>query len=259
MLSISNASADWFSETKRLMNSSSQGPVMPTDIEECRSYGRKMDEKWKLLVQAHEDCLASSKATDVIMKNRDGKIIKNSCVKSQCQELHDARDSISNLEQENMKICRSEVAEYKNNHKKNEKKFNINVANDMAREVIKENMRNNKGSANITALDMAEMKLSCEKAKSIREQNDCIDALHKYASDSRNMYFTNPIVKKIQDSSAERIKTIQKDTLNQGTSALRGTKSSSVNCDALGTEKSIDTIDINADEDEMSKQISRCK
>ena len=259
LLSITNARSDWYDASRQLMNSSSLGPVMPTDVEECRTYGREMDQKWKEAVEEHNDCLASSKATDIIMKNHDGKIIKNTCAKSQCQKLHDARDAILDLKSENMKKCYADVAEYKDNHKKDEKKFNLSIENDMAREIIKENMRNKKGAADITALDMAEMKQSCEKAISIKDQNACIDALHKYASDSRHMSHTNPIIKKIQNSSAARIKTIQKDTLNQGTSALRGTKNSSVSCDALGTEKSIDAMDINADEDEISKRISRCK
>ena len=259
ILSITNAYADWYTEAGRSLTSTSMGPVMPTNIEECREYGREMDEKWKEAVQAHEDCLASSKATDVRMYSSNGKLIKGTCGISQCQELHDARDSILDLRSENMKKCYADVAEYKVNHKKDEKKFNISIDNDRARDAIEEHMRNKKGVVAITALDMAEMKKSCEKALSIKDQNACIDALHKYASDSRHMSHSNPIIKKIQDSSAEQIKIIQKNTLKQGTLALRGTKSSSVNCDALGTEKSIDTIDINADEDEMSKQISRCK
>ena len=257
--SIDNAFADFKDSIRQKLSTVSTGPLMPKSIEECINYRSYTDKKYREIDQAHQLCLDNSKAPVVNVYRSDGKLLENICSKSPCQQLHEARLSMSELKSLNMKKCYSDVAEYQKNNKKDEKKFNISIENDVAREVIKKHVRNKKGVVTITALDMAEMKKSCTKAMSVNEQNACIDALHKYASNSRNSLQPNSIIKEIQESSARGIKKIQKSTLKQGTHALQGANHTSVDCDLIGTHEGIDSIEINTEEDELSKQISYCK
>lgn len=258
-LHIDNAFADFKDSIRQKLSTVSTGPLMPKSIEECINYRSYTDKKYREIDQAHQLCLDNSKAPVVNVYRSDGKLLENKCSKSPCQQLHEARLSMSELKSLNMKKCYSDVAEYQKNNKKDEKIFKIKIDNEIARDIFEKHIKNRSGDLLISTIDLDEMKKSCKTAVSIVKQSECIDALHQYASISRNLSQPNLIIKLIQKSSAQDIKKIQKSTLKQGTLALQGTNHTSVDCDLIGTQEGIDSIEINTEEDELSKQISYCK
>lgn len=257
--SIDNVYADFKDSIRQTLSTVSSGPLMPKSIEECTGYRSYSDKKYSEIDQAHQLCLDNSKTPVVNVYRSDGKLIENKCSKSPCQQLHEARLSMSELKSLNMKKCYSDVAEYQKNNKKDEKIFKIKIDNEVAKDILKEHIKNRNGDLSISALDLNELKKSCKTADTIVKQSECIDALHQYASISRNISQPNLIIKLIQKSSAQDIKKIQKSTLKQGTLALKGTNNTSIDCDLIGTQNGIDSIEINTHDDELSKQISYCK
>ena len=256
MLLPFSVGAEWYSAIGRSISTVSSGPIMPTDLKECLVYSEESDEKYKEIDRAHEECLSSSGATDVRIYKSNGTLIKGKCSKTKCQELHDARDSFYDLKTANVRECYADVSEYKKNHNK-KIVYKVKIDNDLARDAIQEHLKNKKGVTTLTAIDMAEFEKGCSKADTAIKRDQCIDAVHQYAADMRKMSHSNSVIRKIQDTSAEKINRIQKNTLNQGISTLESTNKSSTDCSALNDT---DLIDINStNKNEMDKLIDHCK
>ncbi len=219
LLSTALANANWFPEIGKSINTHISPPYSPSNDSDCDEYEVETSKASKELNEAHEECLNGA-PPDQHYYSQDGKKTTDRCSKLACQELHTARDEFNKSKAENLKECRSTVAELKKRKQisayispeSDENNFNSDSGVLLARKLLARYRTPNSAVA-LTALNISQLEKKCNATKSIKAQKACLSEIHAYASDTRKISQPNLLIRKIQDVSAKELENKQLQTL----------------------------------------------